>query len=94
MGAICKYCKKDMSEAKSCIMVVVCNGDEYAPIKYGDEESDWGADIQNCHDCGVQKGGYHHPGCDVERCPICGGQLISCGCLSDDEEDGHNWIDD
>ena len=34
-----------------------------------------------CHDCGIKHGGIHHYGCDVERCPICGGQLIGCDCL-------------
>jgi len=33
-----------------------------------------------CHDCGIEEGKFHHPGCDMERCPFCGGQLISCDC--------------
>ena len=33
-----------------------------------------------CHDCGVKEGQLHLPGCDMERCPFCGHQLISCDC--------------
>jgi len=33
-----------------------------------------------CHDCSIKHGRQHHPGCDVERCPRCGGQRITCGC--------------
>ena len=42
---------------------------------------------ERCHDCGIQNkmGNIHHLGCDMEACPKCSGQLISCGCLSDDE---------
>src|SRR5262249_62341206 len=32
-----------------------------------------------CHDCGVKEGQFHLPGCDMERCPFCGGQLGSYG---------------
>lgn len=35
-----------------------------------------------CHDCGAKEGEYHLPGCDMEKCPFCGGQLISCNCYS------------
>jgi hypothetical protein len=28
----------------------------------------------------VLEGEFHKPGCDMERCPFCLGQLISCDC--------------
>lgn len=36
-----------------------------------------------CHDCGVEEGQLHELGCDMERCPKCFRQLISCGCFKD-----------
>jgi len=50
-------------------------------IRYGEEPDDWGADKYPCHDCGAIKGEYHVPSCDVEHCPVCGDQAISCGCI-------------
>jgi len=35
-----------------------------------------------CHDCGCEEGELHNyfPNCDMERCPLCKGQLLSCDC--------------
>lgn len=33
-----------------------------------------------CGDCGVKEGQIHHPWCDMEPCPFCGGQLLYCLC--------------
>jgi len=37
-----------------------------------------------CHDCGAKEGELHMDGCDMEKCPNCKGQLISCGCEDKD----------
>jgi hypothetical protein len=34
---------------------------------------------KHCPDCAVKKGEFHRNGCDHEKCPICGLQLLSCG---------------
>jgi hypothetical protein len=35
-----------------------------------------------CRDCGVSPGQLHVEGCDVEACPYCGHQVISCCCAT------------
>ena len=73
--AKCELCKKEMLEADSCneIDIKYPNGKTLKQIPYDGDK--------RCHDCNVISGGFHHPGCDMEQCPKCGGQLISCGCL-------------
>jgi hypothetical protein len=34
-----------------------------------------------CRDCGCVEGELHKPGCFQERCPFCGGQLVTCDCI-------------
>lgn len=46
---------------------------------------------KNCPDCGVAPGEQHLVGCDVERCPDCGGQMISCDCEGDIEMPRLHW---
>lgn len=33
-----------------------------------------------CRDCGASEGQFHACLCTQERCPFCGGQLLSCDC--------------
>jgi hypothetical protein len=37
--------------------------------------------IQPCPECCARPGQLHMAGCDCERCPRCGGQIISCACI-------------
>ena len=57
-------------------------GKLYDPILFGDEDEDWVGDEENptCGDCGVRGGEKHIDMCDIERCPACGLQFISCDC--------------
>lgn len=51
---------------------------EYKRIKYGEEEQSSKKDY--CGDCAINKGYFHVFGCDLEVCPKCNGQAITCEC--------------
>ncbi|MBK8913330.1 MAG: hypothetical protein IPM64_01810 [Phycisphaerales bacterium] len=76
----------EMIQAAQLELTVEIGGVTYQRIRYGDEPDDWGADRQPCHDCAAIKGQFYVGGCDVECCPVCGGQVISCSCGFDEPD--------
>lgn len=74
-------CGQDMLHPVGCgIKFVYANGKRYNRIPVGDARDFGPGSKENCGDCNAPPGGVHHWGCDCERCPACGLQLISCDC--------------
>lgn len=61
----------------------VINSQEFDRVRYGEGADD--LDHATCDDCGVRRGELHKIGCDLEPCPRCGGQAISCDCFYEDD---------
>ena len=87
----CDYCQLEMTAGVSCTLASYddIKGGPHARIPYGsprEVELFWLSPDglpANCGDCKTPLGGFHHPGCDVERCPACGLQAISCDCTGE-----------
>lgn len=85
--AVCTWCRGEMTVVRSCtVSALHLLGRPIDMIPYGRERG-WGRTVPDrCGDCGVAHGGWHHPGCDLQRCPVCAGQMLSCGCRFDEDE--------
>lgn len=57
--------------------LIALDGNVYDAIRVSPDCVDAHGD---CYDCGQPAGEDHKPGCDIERCPRCKGQFISCDC--------------
>ena len=80
--AKCLYCEREMLEADGCGCTEYKIDGKWVPrIKVGDPGDMMGIlPGERCHDCNAAYGHHHHPGCDSETCPKCGGQLLMCDC--------------
>jgi|SRR6185437_10311856 len=77
---------------------VLLTGKRYRRVRYGKEINYWKWAIPQdfrerwkdtirrpCHDCEVRVGELHLSGCDLECCPRCGGQYLSCSCKTEED---------
>lgn len=89
-------CGLEMLRANGCRfkrIKIPAENKSFNRIKMGDP-GDWyeqyigtpEQDSIRCCDCGAKIGHYHHSGCDIEICPICKGQLLSCSCFDSQNE--------
>ena len=69
--------EKDVQVAQIHTHFLTQNGTRIPRIRYGDDPNDT---VEYCDDCWAKKGQYHLSFCDLERCPNCGGQVLSCDC--------------
>lgn len=86
LGAKCPMCKGYMLRVDECSPnPIYIRGDtgekRYERIPFGQETRiDTSRLGERCPDCGCKRGHYHHEGCDIEECPICHRQMLSCSC--------------
>jgi hypothetical protein len=77
---ICELCRLEPRTADGCIPhTIYAEGLKFAPIRYGDDHEGWKRfrlePPPHCHYCHVKLGECHHPGCQLERCPVCAAGL-------------------
>ena len=92
--ATCSFCEREMTTAASCGVEHFHRGGEPVALpRYGRRGGSLFSTGIRCGDCGVTRGGVHHPGCDIARCPICGGQMFACGCRFDEDGPDDDLVD-
>jgi hypothetical protein len=85
---VCSWCLAEMTTAKSCTVEAFHRDGRRVDLIPCGCERGWPRTSNTCGDCGVARSGWRHPGCDLQRCPACSGQMLSCGCRVDEDDEG------
>ena len=88
--ALCQDCNQEMLTSPGCTVdALIIHRERFDRVRIRRPVGPAG----RCGDCGAQRGGFHHLGCDLEPCPRCRRQLLSCGCPDvPDDEDAQSLI--
>lgn len=82
--ARCTICDGEMLEHVGCkIGICKCKGIIYPRKKFGEEDelNTFFGEDDICPDCCAPYGNFHHYGCDMEVCPVCGSPFYGdCKC--------------
>jgi hypothetical protein len=81
---VCHHCRQRIRASASCDRERLddfVDGDSRLRIRYGDERQPRRPRRALCADCGVEPGGFHHPGCGNEECPGCRRRALACDCV-------------
>ena len=78
IGAIhCAGCGAAIDDRERWPLAVDETGKTWERIPFSDGDCGFDGE-RTCHDCGARPGEVHLDGCDSERCPKCGGQMMMC----------------
>ncbi len=83
---ICKWCERETASEMSCTLDVLHVVAQPVPMIPFGSEPDQPVPSVRCEGCGVARGAWHHIGCHVQGCPLCGGYLLTCRCDYDEDD--------
>lgn len=77
---VCKLCGGRIGSTVGCrTRTITYKNKPFRRIKVGDPRDKYQDNkAAVCCSCSAHFGRWHHYGCDMERCPICGEQLVAC----------------
>jgi hypothetical protein len=78
----CAACAQPFG-TECAVATVTLAGESFERVPLGSETAEWWVGRppdKSCHDCATTTGQRHHVGCDMEQCPRCGNQAITCDC--------------